>query len=337
MTNAALLGTFGDVGGGPLVFRNKIINGGMVIDQRNNGASITPSSTGAGYSLDRWRYYISQASKLKFERSSNAPTGFINSILCTSQSAYSVLSTDAHHIGQIIEGFNISDLAWGTSSAKPITLSFWVKCSLTGLIGGSIVNVDGTRSYPFSYSVVDANTWEYKTVTITGDTTGTWATDNTQGIRLRLNLGSGSAQLGASGSWVAGDLQGPTGAISIVGTNGATLALSGVQIESGTVATPFEQRPYGTELLLCQRYYHLLAVAHCMTSENGRCLVPPAYPILRGVPTVSIVNIYSGETGTSLGSNVAVSVGTNGAGYTATGFGNILWRGMAGISYSAEL
>lgn len=257
MPTVPFLGSYGDISGSGLMFRNRIINGAMIIDQRNVGATITPTTTPsqAGYTLDRWRYFISQSSKLSFARSSVAPVGFVNSLLCTSTSAYSALSADVFQIGQVIEGFNVADLAWGSSDARPITLSFWVRSSLTGLIGGAIVNGDGTRTYPFSYSVISANTWEYKQVVIPGDTSGTWAKDNTAGLRLRFNLGSGSAQLAASGAWTAGDFNGPTGAISVVGTSGATFYLTGVQVEPGSQASSFEFRQIGMELSLCQRYY----------------------------------------------------------------------------------
>jgi hypothetical protein len=165
------------------------------------------------------------------------------------------LSADRFAFTQLIEGFNTADLAWGTASAKTVTLSFWVRSSLTGTFGGALQNNDATRSYPFTYTINAANTFEYKTVTIAGDTTGTWLTDNQTGIGVRFSLGTGTTYSGTAGAWAAADYRSATGAVSLVGTNGATLYITGVQLEVGSTATSFDYRPYGTELALCQRYY----------------------------------------------------------------------------------
>jgi hypothetical protein len=173
----------------------------------------------------------------------------------TSLSAYSVGSGDTFLIQQNIEGFNVADLDWGTANAKTVTLSFWVRSSLTGTFGGSTLNSAANRSYPFSYTISSANTWEQKTITIAGDTTGTWLTNNGIGIGVRFGLGSGSTFSGTVNVWQAGNIGQPTGSVSVVGTNGATWYITGVQLEVGTSATPFERRLYGQELINCQRYY----------------------------------------------------------------------------------
>ena len=235
-------------------FRNRIINGDMRIDQRNAGASVTP--TGNTYTIDRWVAGMSQSSKFSVQRSTTAPTGFINSALITSTSAYSVTSTDRFAFSQFIEGLNCTDLGWGTASAKTITLSFQVRSSLTGTFGGALQNNAADRSYPFTYTISAANTWETKTVTIAGDTTGTWLTNNEIGIQVRFSLGTGSTYSTTAGAWVAGDYRSATGATSVVGTSGATWYITGAQLEVGSVATPFERRDYGRELIMCQRYYY---------------------------------------------------------------------------------
>jgi hypothetical protein len=237
-----------------LGFRNRVINGNMAIDQRNAGASITP--TNGQFSVDRWLCGLTQASKFSVQQSTTAPTGFGFSILNTSLSSYSVAVGDAFLLQQKIEGFNFADMGWGTSSAQTVILSFQVRSSLTGTFGGSVQNSAQNRTYPFSYTISAANTWETKTVTIAGDTTGTWiGATNGVGLLLNFGLGCGSTFSGTAGSWAAANYFTSTGATSVVGTNGATFYITGVQLEAGSVATPFEQRDYGRELIMCLRYF----------------------------------------------------------------------------------
>jgi hypothetical protein len=233
--------------------KNRIINGAMVIDQRNAGASITP--TNGQFSVDRFQQLASQSSKYTAQQSTTAPTGFTNSLLITSSSAYSVTSSDYFAVRHIIEGYNVADLDWGTANAKTVTLSFWVRSSLTGTFGGALTNDDNTRSYPYTYTISAANTWEYKSVTIAGDTTGTWLKNSGRGIQVRFGFGVGSTQSGTAGAWASSDFISATGATSVVGTNGATFYITGVQLEVGSTATSFDYRPYTTELQLAQRYY----------------------------------------------------------------------------------
>jgi hypothetical protein len=235
-------------------FKNRIINGAMMIDQRNAGASVT-QGTSISYVTDRFGVVGSAASKFTAQQSSTAPTGFINSLLCTSSSAYTVGSSEDFTVRQVIEGLNCADFAWGSANAATVTLSFWVRSSLTGTFGGSVSNSAQDRFYVFSYTINAANTWEQKTITITGDTSGTWLTTNGIGIRLFWSLGAGATVSGTAGSWGTTFYRSATGATSVVGTNGATFYITGVQLEAGSTATSFDRRPYGTELALCQRYY----------------------------------------------------------------------------------
>jgi len=239
-------------------FRNRIINGDMRIDQRNAGASVTPTTSGT-YTLDRWRADLSQASKFSVQQNAGGvtpPAGFSNYLGATSLSAYTVGASEQFTLRHFIEGFNSADLGWGTSGAQSVTLSFWVRSSLTGTFGGTIVNSAQDRCYGFSFTVSAANTWEQKTIAIDGDTTGTWLTNNGIGIAVRFSLGSGPSSVSAAGSWGGSAFTGVTGQVNLVATNGATFYITGVQLEAGSVATPFERRPYGTELALCQRYYY---------------------------------------------------------------------------------
>jgi hypothetical protein len=248
-------------------FRNRIINGAMVIDQRNAGASVNSSASGNHtYTLDRWFYLVNPGSKFTIQQNAGSvtpPTGFSNYFGVTSSSSYSIGASEYEIVGQKIEGFNFADLAWGTASAKTITISFWIRSSLTGNFGGFLRNNANNRFYVFSYTISSANTWEYKTVTIVGDTSGTWvgATNGT-GLDLNFNLGIGSTYNGTVGSWTSTVSLGFSGAVSVVGTNGATWYITGVQLEVGSVATPFERRDYGRELAMCQRYYYRITTVN---------------------------------------------------------------------------
>lgn len=286
--NATMAGTMAMAT--PFAIRNKIINGAMEIDQRNAGASVTVTSDGT-YGIDRWKYRTTLSSKFSVQRSTVAPPGFTNSLLATSLAATTPGTNDYYAVEQLIEGFNVADLSWGTVNARSVTLSFWVRSSLTGTFGGVIGNAAYNRSYPFTYSISSANTWEYKTVTIPGDTTGTWETGSSTGIDLFFGLGVGSGQSGAAGSWAAAGRVSATGAVNFVGTNGATFYLTGVQLEVGSVATPFERRLYGQELALCQRYY-VSDGAELRTSIRSSNSVdrfgPWFFPVtMRAAPTVT--------------------------------------------------
>ena len=249
--------TVPSLNGGPLAgTRNRIINGDMRIDQRNAGAAITGND--GAFPVDRFTILATQTSKLTVQQSSVAPTGHKFSLLATSSSAYSVAASDQFTIQQRIEGFNTADLGFGAAGASTVTLSFWVRSSLTGTFGGALTNDGYTRSYPFSYTISSANTWEYKSISIAGDTTGTWVgATNGVGARVSFSLGAGSSQVGTANAWTASGALGVTGQTNLVGTNGATFYITGVQLEAGSVATPFERRSYGQELTLCQRYYEV--------------------------------------------------------------------------------
>ena len=258
MTNAV---NIAQMGSNNSTFRNKIINGAMVIDQRNAGASVTINTTAQTYTVDRWRAYgVTSAGVYTVQQNNGAVTsavGYSNYLGARTTTADSSVAAGSYYfLSHLIEGFNTSDLSWGTANAKTVTLSFWVYSSLTGTFGGSLTNQAFNRSYPFTYTISVANTWEQKTITIAGDTSGTWiGATNAIGIGVYIDLGSGSSNVGTAGSWAGAGYVGATGDTKVIGTLNATFYVTGVQLEAGSTASPFEQRLYGTELALCQRYY----------------------------------------------------------------------------------
>ena len=258
-TSGGILGA-----GDASIMKNRIINGAMVISQRNGTSSITQDATGTQYSLDRYVIYGTVAGKFTAQQNAGSvtpPVGFTNYLGITSTSAYSVGASDQYLVCQKIEGYNIADLGWGTANAKTVTVSFWVYSSLTGTFSGSLRNGASTfYSYPFTYSIPTANTWTQISVTIAGSTAGTWASTTSSGIEVYFNLGAGSSNTAASGAWTTGSYTGANSSVSVVGTNGATLYITGVQLEVGSSATGFEYRQYGQELALCQRYYEIGSV-----------------------------------------------------------------------------
>ena len=301
--------------------KNRIINGGMVIDQRNAGASVTPAS--GQYLVDRFYYAATQASKFTAQRNAGSvtpPAGFTNYLGLTVASAVSVAAGDTFYFGQIIEGFNIADLGWGTANAQTVTVSFVVRSSITGTHSGCVGNTALARTYPFTFTINNPNTWETKSVTITGDTAGTWATDNTAGLYLLFNLGSGANFSGTAGAWTAATRIGATGATSVVGTNGATFYITGVQLERGSTATSFDFRPYGTELMLCQRYFFKTFPQTTQVAQNAGRLgslvgtltagflnATADFPVtLRATPTVTTFNPSATNTNWSSGDAATV-------------------------------
>jgi hypothetical protein len=326
-----------------LGFKNRIINGDCRIDQRNAGASVT-ITTNNTYTIDRWTAYTAQASKYSIQQNAGSvtpPVGFTNYLGCTSLSAYSVTSSDYFFFRQVIEGLNVADLGWGTANAQPVTLSFWVRSSLTGTFGGSIRNGNSDRSYPFSYTVSSANTFEYKTITIPGDTTGTWATNNTAGLQVSYSLGAGSTFSGTAGAWAAGSYIQPTGATSVVGTNGATFYITGVQLEKGSTATSFDYRPYGTELQLCQRYFERIdsalggIVSVGQAYDTGAIFVPISFKATkRAAPTFSTTGTWVGlnASGNGAGGSLSLNLGeTNFARLTLSGASGLVAGNASGI------
>jgi len=277
--------------------RNLIQNGAMRVDQRNAGAAKTIATTANTYTLDRWNA-VGQVSDGVFtvQQVTESPAGFTNSTKITVTTAdASIGSTELYLFSQFIEGNNVGHLGFGTADAKTITLSFWVRSSLTGTFGGALNNSANDRNYPFTYSISAADTWEKKTVTITGDTSGTWLTDTNRGIGLRFQLGAGSSHVDVAGAWTGTSLVfGATGATNLISTLNATFYITGVQLEVGEVATPFEHEFYGQTLAKCQRYYQLGGAGAAGTidgNSSGRVYFTDTLPVqMRAVPSSSLVS-----------------------------------------------
>ena len=319
--NADLPNTFG--------FKNRIINGAMVIDQRNAGAALTVNSGATNFfACDRFSS-TGQATDGVFtiQQSSTAPTGFTNSLLSTVTTADASVGASQYYIAarQKIEGLNVADLGWGTASAATVTLSFWVRSSVTGTFGGALLNSAANRSYPFTYTINSANTWEKETITIAGDTSGTWLTTNGVGIDIIWSIGMGSTLSGTAGAWAGATYFSATGATNLMATNGATIYITGVQLEKGTTATSFDYRDYGTELFLAQRYFQIYNVtgANSQGICQGQCYTTTAAfgafnapVIFRSVPTLTLTgttgcyNAAAGNAGGTVALDVASTVST---------------------------
>jgi hypothetical protein len=319
---------------GSSFLRNRIINGNMAIDQRNAGASLTIGAANT-YSVDRWYIVSTAASKVSAQQNASAvtpPAGYKYYLGVTSLSAYSVAAGDAFAVVQAIEGYNIADWGFGAAGASTITLSFWVRASQTGTFGGSLYsnNASPYRSYPFTYTISSANTWEQKTVTITGDTGGVWNSTNGDGLQVRFGLGSGTTYTGGTlNTWQNGNYVQPTGSVSTVAVNGATFYVTGVQLEVGSVATPFERRLYGQELMLCQRYYELGGrgaggAAYSTTYANmffSYNVTKRTNPIMSLTTTSPVVGQWGVGSKTASGATITGSnIGLNGAYIQINGF-----------------
>jgi len=310
--------------------RNRIINGDMRIDQRNAGASVSVTSAAQQFAVDRFQIQCATDGTLAAQRSTTAPAGFTNSLLLTvSVADASLASGQIARIRHKIEGFNAADLAFGTAGASSVTISFWVRSSVTGTFAGYLINSAANRSCPFTFTINSANTFEQKSVTLTGDTTGTWLTDSGMGIELGITLGAGSAYNGTANTWAAAEYYTVSGATNLLATSSATFYITGVQLEAGTVAYPYERRDYGPELMMCQRYFEALSANASGALGAGQFItlgvcetttrVQPYYSFKvqkRVAPSTTLSTISSFGI-RSAGSSVACSSGAFGSYSTA--------------------
>jgi hypothetical protein len=311
-------------------FRNRIINGAMVIDQRNAGGSVTPAS--GAYTVDRWTYGASQASKCTVQQNAgnlSTPPGYTNYLgIVVGTAVSSIGATDYFQIAQKIEAYNMADFGWGTSSGSPVTLSFWVRCNVTGTYSGSVQStVSPYASYPFTFTVNNSATWQYVTINIPAPANGTlWATGNAAGIYLQFNLACGSTYSGTANTWTNSNVFGATGAASLMGTIGNYLHITGVQLERSSTASAFEYRDYTRELQMCQRYAYYMqlpintnSVIPCTVYPNPLLLLVPIYvPVtMRATPSSTLVtqpttgftfNSYNGTASSNQVPSISVNV-----------------------------
>ena len=365
MSNTALLGSYGGQGNSSLMFRNKVINGAMEICQRY--AVNTNVTLGApAYVVDRFVAREATPASANAQWSTVAPDGFANSLAYLITATGTPTTNDIAGIEHKIEGLNVVDLAWGTAAAKPVALSFWARSSVTGTYGGLVTNGAETRAYGYTYSISAANTWEYKTVVIPGDTSGTWLKDNGIGLRITWDMGSGSGKRVAGGSWstISNFEFGVNSTVILGQTASASFYITGVQLEAET-ATPFERRPIGTELALCQRYYwresagassaykavvmpltttRVLGAPFCLpvslrNSSNVGLTVAHSGVVLYNYALNSAVNVTNivAFSGGANGTNITLDMTCNALGGTSQPYLLALSGGTGFIAISAEL
>jgi hypothetical protein len=288
--------------GGSFANRNRIINGDMRIDQRNAGAAVTGIGGSPGvYTLDRFRNgSTATTARYSIQQVADAPAGFYNSLKVTITTSESSLAAgSASSIGQIIEGFNCYDIK--TSGAqKPTAFSFWVKSSKTGTFIVEFGDIPNVRGVSASYTINSANTWEYKTIPFPADASATWTASNANAgiVQFMLFAGTDFTSGTLQTTWASyTNANRSVGQSNLADTNGATFYITGVQLEEGSVATPFERRSYGQELALCQRYLPAIVSG----TDNADVYIGQNYSTSAGVISIPFpVTARTAPTGMTL-------------------------------------
>ena len=282
---------------GALSGRNRILNGDMRIDQRNAGAAVT-----SGFPLDRWQIELfSGGGAANVEQVVDSPTdGFYYSMKVDVTTADTSLAAgDMYGIRQIIEGNNVVDLRYGLTGAKTVTVSFWVKSNVTGTFCAAVRNGDNDRCKPKEYTISSANTWEKKTLTFTGDTSGTWGRTNGRGIQLSFCLGSGTTRQGTADTWNTSEVHCTSNQTNLFASTSNEWYVTGVQLEVGEKATAFSHSSYVDELQRCQRYYEIARGLGWPRSSDNVVMGSISYKTeKRATPTLTATKTTGGGTGT---------------------------------------
>jgi hypothetical protein len=309
---------------GQLGNRSMVTNGSMQVAQRGTSLSLNATQ----YLIDRFRTYKSHTATATASQSSDAPTGFTKSWLITIGTGAAASAANELQLSHQIEGYNTVPLGLGASGAKDFTVSFWVKSSLTGDFSIAFQSQAAADHYITTYNISAANTWEYKTITISGPTSGSFNTTNATGLAVVFDLGSGSNLEATANAWSTGNKYRKAGTVAVAATSSATWQITGVQLEVGDTATPFEHRSYGDELARCQRYFEQelsydgnSAFWSGNTSSGWAYYMPVAFKVVkRAVPTVTITNENLSNFG-SMSASVDTVTGWR-ASATATGNNN---------------
>jgi hypothetical protein len=310
---------------------NRIINGDFLVTQTGANGTIN------GITCDRWKLGMNQAGKLNWQVAGSAamvPNGFPRCMSITSLSAYTALAADSFCFFQPIEANMVSDFSWGTPGAQPVTLSFWVNVSIAGQYSGSVSNYGppASRCYPFTFNAPAG--WSKQIVTIPGDTGGTWVMSGNNGsVYVNFDLGSGSNLRGTANQWQNGNLNGAIGTAGIVATNGAIYQLTGIKLEIGSIATPYNMESVAKRMLDCQRYYQSVSAYWNGNANSGSAyyaigflpVTPRAAPTLTGVSLLgapafanAIGNLSSGPNSNTFVSDSRICSTTTTAGLFAT-------------------
>jgi hypothetical protein len=345
--------------------RNKIINGSMVFDQRNAGASVTLNTWGGQFPVDRFRGNVRPSiGTISAQQSTVVPSGqgFYNSLKLTQASVTTEAANDVYSVVHNIEGYNIQEFQFGTAEAKELVLSFWVKSSITGTYSVSFSNELVDRSLIKEYTISAADTWQKISIPFSADSTGTWSASNSTGLRIFWDLGGGTDYRTTPNSWTSGDYRSSVNQVRWIDTSGATFYITGVQLEAGSVATPFERRQYGQELALCSRYFwkisgasanNYVGAGFCDSSTAVVTIV--AYPVrMRAIPTLQTSgtasdynirwaggnittcnNVPTGTDRTEMFARIDASV----SGGLTTGYGGVVRNANTNgfFAYTAEL
>ena len=352
---AQLAALIGGTSGSSLSNRNMIINGAMLVFQRG-----TASTGNNAYSVDRWQHKDAASTvAMTITQDTDVPTGqgFYYSLKASTTA--NVTANGFLGIAQRMEGYNINPLAWGTSGAKQATLSFWVKSSTAGTYGLSSRNNAVDRSCVMEYTINAADTWEYKTVTFPAETSGTWETTTNIGNRLWWGLSATGGITSTIGSWQNANLYQSSNNVDWSGSTAtATFYITGVQLEIGEQATPFEHESYAATLQKCQRYYYqtvykgssdtTYAIGVAANSATAaQCMTP--FPVtMRAAPTFAVggdVAVYDGDSVNTITGISANGSSTTSGTFNVDGSGLTTGRGVAIIanasseflSFSSEL